>query len=136
MQSNITLRLLSILFHVEERRRNGNSKIEHNKMTLLAIKTFKLKPLYSLTTSVLAYEAKFLAELACVASVPVRTECNIFVARVKIPVARKLRREQKPLPAPFPFLLSPNFRPTRIFARTRHIALRSYGNVATQAIAE
>ena len=33
-------------------------------MTLLAIKTFKLKLLYSLTTSVLAYEAKFLAEEA------------------------------------------------------------------------
>ena len=43
----------------------------------------------------------------------------LCVARVKILVARKLRREQKrkksregvghPLPAPFPFLLSPQF---------------------------
>ena len=33
-----------------------------------------------------------------------------------------------PLPAPFPFFSRPNFRATRIFARTRHTALRSYGN--------
>ena len=62
MQSNnITATEHFVLCRVEHRR-NGNSKSEHNKMTLLAIKRFKLKPLYSLTMSVLAYEAKFLAE--------------------------------------------------------------------------
>ena len=101
-----------------------------------------------------------------------RSKCSraneeLCVARVKILIARRLRREQKrkrsregvgvgqrseapfvgervfqnrgvclqafprcPTPSPLLslFCSRPNFRATRIFARTRHIALRSYGN--------
>ena len=46
MQSNITLRILSILFYVEQNVEEMEIQKANNKMTLLAIKTFKLKPLY------------------------------------------------------------------------------------------
>ena len=83
------------------------------------------------------------ATLACVASVPVRAKCYVSRAsedssRAKIGARAKKGKERGgggPLPAPFPFLLSPQFsRDQNLYSRDTSLFVRT-GTLATQASA-